>query len=194
MGRSMTDHDPRASESAASLDPRSLGRGARSLWRSWQVWLALVLTALGAGLWMQRSFAASTPAVTAPATGERAPSLTDAGTGATGAASAPDAGPAPGAPMPFRLGLGFIGGCAIGWALRTFLRITLVIATLVGAAIALLRWSGLVELDWGSVEQSVDAGLQQARAAAEAAESTLMRIIPSGLAATYGMWIGWRRA
>jgi uncharacterized membrane protein (Fun14 family) len=196
MLRPMSDHTTR------SPDPSASNAARPSIWRSRHLWLALLLTALGAGLWVYR--VATTPASPIPerSAGPAASSLTDPSSGLSAGSTlrsdglsdgSPDAASPPSAPLPFRLGLGFIGGFAIGWALRTFLRITLVIAALIATAIALLRWSGVVELDWGSVEQSVDAGLQQARAAAEAAESRLTRLLPSGLAATYGMWAGWRR-
>ncbi len=181
----MSDHADRTPVSSAPS-------GRPSVWRSKHLWFALLLTALGAGLWIQRVATAPERPTAVSAGDLAAPSLIDQGAAGSPVAAEADGG-TKNAPLPFRLGLGLMGGFAIGWALRTFLRITLVVGALIATAIALLRWSGVVEFDWGTVEQSVDAGMQQARAAAEAAESRLMALLPSGLAATYGLWAGWRR-
>lgn len=154
-----------------------------SIWRSKLLLLAALLTLLGAGLWIRDALAPAPP----PATPLAAGSLTDTGAGA------PEQAPAADAPLPFRIGAGFMGGFFIAWAARKTIRITLLVGGAIVATIAVLKGTGVIDLDWAGVERTVQEGMTQAQAQAGAAKDFALRHLPGGFASATGMFVGWRR-
>lgn len=160
-----------------------------SILRSRWLLLAALSMLLGAGLWIRDLAAAK--AAPAPGDASSAAPPTEALAGPAGSQSTSDQGV--NAPLPFRLGAGFMGGFLIAWALRRFIRVTLLIGGTIVAAILLLKWTGVVDLDWGGLEQTVKDGVAQAQQHATTAKDYAMHHLPSGGASVVGMFIGARR-
>lgn len=107
---------------------------------------------------------------------------------------APPPAPAVEAPTLFRIGTGFMGGFFLAWAFKRFLKWTLLIGGAIAVAIAVLKGTGMINLDWASVEQQVDAGLAEAHKHAGAAREFVVQYLPWGTASLVGLFVGARRA
>lgn len=92
----------------------------------------------------------------------------------------------------FRFGASFVGGFFIGWAYRKSIHIaTMMLAGLL-AAVAAAKWSGLLPLDWNSVEGSLHDGFTFFSGEAEKAEKFLTGLLPSSFAGGCGIFKGVR--
>lgn len=56
----------------------------------------------------------------------------------------------------FRLGFGFFAGFAVGYAMRMFVRLTLVAAGIAILGLAGLHYAGLIEVDWEKISGGFD--------------------------------------
>lgn len=101
--------------------------------------------------------------------------------------------PGPRSPAAFRFGAGFAGGFLLGFAFRRFLKVTSALATLVLGGIALLKLTGLIELDWASLEGQVRDSLAWTQGQAAALKTLLTGYLPSAGAGGLGLWKGFRR-
>jgi uncharacterized membrane protein (Fun14 family) len=144
---------------------------------------------LGAGLWIRDLAAAKA----APVPGEASPTASPTAALAGPAEAPPPSSEGVNAPLPFRLGAGFMGGFLVAWTMRRFIRATLLIGGTIVAGIVLLKWTGIVDLDWGGLEQTVKDGVAQAQQHATTAKDYAMHHLPSGGASVAGMFIGARR-
>lgn len=153
------------------------------LWASRSLRLALVLMVLGGVLWVRdgRQPAGAAPPV-APVT-----------------AGSPEVVPstprqsAVRPPVTFRLGAGYVGGFLIGFAFRRFLKVTAAVAALLLGGIALLKATGLVELDWAGVENQIRESLAWTHGWAASLKTLLTGYLPSAGAGGLGLWKGFRR-
>ena len=47
-----------------------------------------------------------------------------------------------------RFGISFLGGFLVGWTLRRFLKLTLLMVALLGIGIFVLKRTGMIDLPW----------------------------------------------
>ena len=97
------------------------------------------------------------------------------------------------APATFRFGASFLAGFAIGFAAKKFLRMTILIAAVIGTLLFFLKKSGMITLDWDGVERQVDDGVEWAKSSAGGIKSFLTGYIPSGAAGFVGLLWGARK-
>lgn len=108
----------------------------------------------------------------------------------TGQGRAPGLDPATW-PLPLRVGLSYIGGFGVGWCMRRFLKLTLLMLLAATLVFFLLRLVGLEGGLWSGLEQLVRGGLSDAREEAEAVAVTAKRALPSAASAALGGILGW---
>jgi uncharacterized membrane protein (Fun14 family) len=94
-------------------------------------------------------------------------------------------------PLPLRVGLSYIGGFLVGWCMRRFLKLTLLLLIAVAILFFLLRLVGLEGGAWETIERVVRGGLSEAREEADALEGVVKRALPSAGSATLGGILGW---
>jgi uncharacterized membrane protein (Fun14 family) len=184
--------------------PPSTPSARRGL-RPWQRALAavsIVIAVVGAGLWI---YAAATEA---PAGRAAMPASPPSG---LASGFAPSGGPATEAdpsgeadtsgdrlverfgPAVFKLGFGFFAGFALGYALRAFIKVTLIIAGVVIAALFALQYAGLIAIDWQRMSGGFDT------ASAWLADQTgdfvqfITGVFPSAAAGLSGAFVGFMR-
>lgn len=162
-----------------------------SLFRSKALWVGIAVTVLSAAWWIYGAVQARS-AAPAPSPSGLTGNLV-AGQGAAGAGQ-PTGEAIPDAPLSLALGASFVGGFALAWLFRRFVRVALIVSGTLVLAIAALKASGLIELDWATVESQVDAGLEAAQSHASAARDWLWTALPSGFTALLGAFFGFRRA
>jgi len=92
-----------------------------------------------------------------------------------------------------RFGGSYLGGYFIGWAFRRFVRIAALIVGGILAAITLLKNSGWIDLDWGSVETQVSQAAASIQQGAQGLRQTLSGYLPSAGAGAVGAFFGFRK-
>ncbi|MDZ4828756.1 MAG: FUN14 domain-containing protein [Phycisphaerae bacterium] len=163
-------------------------RPAKPLFGSKLLWLAVLATVAGLGWWIfQASQPVAAPTVSAPGAA-RSGFVTSSDSSA-----AQTLAPRPTAPMPFRMGLSFMGGFFLAWALKKFIKMTLLIGGAIAVLIAALKGTGVINLDWGAVESQVSSGMAAAGEHVDATKDVLLKYLPSGASAFVGMFAGLRR-
>jgi uncharacterized membrane protein (Fun14 family) len=143
----------------------------RPLWSSTSLKVAAVATLLGLGMWIFGS-----------GDGPTTPEQSNEG----------EARLAARAPLLFRLGLSFLGGFAVGFAFRRFMKVTAMIAAAALAAIGVIKMLGWIDLDWAGVERTVRETLSQTSEGAGAVRSLLKGYLPSAVAGFWGLFKGMR--
>jgi uncharacterized membrane protein (Fun14 family) len=155
----------------------------RPPWQAKSLWLAAGITLLGLVLWV------ATPGANPP------PPTAEGGTPlaqASGEAVASSVHSAQGTPALFRFGLSYVAGFFLGYGIKRFLTLTLLVsAGLAGLAI-LLQQTGWLDLDWAAIEQQARASLGWLTGQAEALRSFLSGYVPSAAAAGVGIFMGMR--
>jgi uncharacterized membrane protein (Fun14 family) len=99
---------------------------------------------------------------------------------------------APTSPALLRFGGGYCGGFLIGFLFRRFLKITALIAAAVFSVITLLKWTGLIELDWAAIEAHVHESLAWTQGKLSGLKTLLTGYLPSAAAGAVGLWKGLR--
>ena len=93
----------------------------------------------------------------------------------------------------FALGLSFFAGFCVAWLLRLFFKIGLVIAGLLVAGFAALKYFGVEPPDLsGLADQAKELGHEATRQA-QGLMAYVKTVVPSGIAAAAGLFVGWRR-
>lgn len=92
-----------------------------------------------------------------------------------------------------RFGGSYLGGYFIGWAFRRFVRIAALIVGGILASITLLKNSGWIDLDWGSVETQVGQAAASIQQGAQGLRQTLSGYLPSAGAGAVGAFFGFRK-
>lgn len=166
-------------------------RAARSLVGSKSLWTAILITVLGAVSWGYAAFTRPTPA---PA-GLAAP----ASSLAEGAAPTAETIPPSerlidkSAPRTVRYGLSFIAAFVVAFFVKKFIKSVLVIAGLLVAAIAALKYFGIFEYDWNAAQQQVEQGVELAKQESGRIAKFVSDYLPSSVAGGLGAVFGARR-
>lgn len=178
----------------AAASPPAPSSTRRSPLRSKVLLLAILITALGGGLW---AYAASTRPQASAAASSMAPSSLSPEEISRSISRA--VAPEPrlidrASPAITRFGGSFVIGFIIAFMLRKVLRWSLLVAGAVGVAFIVARQSGYFQgANLEGMEKQAQEGLDQAGKAAVTAKDWLMGYVPSAGAALTGMFFGARR-
>lgn len=96
-------------------------------------------------------------------------------------------------PLFAQLGGSYIGGFFIGWAFRRFLKMAALVAGGIFAAIAVLKGTGWVDLDWSAIETQIMHSMAALQRGAEGLKQFLSGYLPSAGAAGAGTFFGFRK-
>lgn len=181
---------------ARELTPEQRERRARRRRRD-LVWLGLAALALltGLGLRMAGGDEASPATGGGSAPGVAPSSFVGGSAPAAGGGGATEAeeGAAAWSPLFVKGGFGFFVGFAAGFALRTFFKVTALVAGVVALALFGLSRAGLVEVDWSAMGQAFDGLAERVRAEAGSLQTLFTGALPSAAAASLGLVVGLRR-
>lgn len=99
-----------------------------------------------------------------------------------------------GSPALFRFGLSYMAGFFLGYGLRRFLKLTILLSLAAAGAIFLMRKAGWIDLDWNSIESHFADSFAWLRGQAEALKVLVTGYVPSAAAAGVGFFFGvrWR--
>jgi uncharacterized membrane protein (Fun14 family) len=164
--------------------------GRNPPWKAKTVWIAAALVLIGLILWVRD--ATQKPA---PASAPVAPGMSNLSDTKSRADSAKEDSTdlKPASPATFRLGVSYLGGFFLGWALRRFIKVTLLLS---GAAIVLIgvgKKMGWINLDWALIEGHVRNSLSWLQGEGGAIKQFLSGYLPSAGAAATGVFLGFRR-
>jgi len=180
---------------------------ARGL-RPWQRALAIASVAIalvGAGLWVYA--AATAPQAPAPrAAMPSSPSGLASGFAPSAPSTdAPDADtPEPDtsaadrlidrySPAVFKLGFGFFAGFALGYAFRAFIKVTLIAAGVIIAALFALQYAGLIAIDWQRLSGGFDTATAWLADQTKDFVQFITGVFPSAAAGLTGAFVGFMR-
>lgn len=96
-------------------------------------------------------------------------------------------------PAIFRLGFSFFVGFAIAYALRTFVKLSLVVVGLFALLLFGLEYAGLLEIRWGAIGEKYDSIAAWASGQFESFRTFITGELPSAGAAVAGLALGFRR-
>ena len=189
----MSDPPPPASAPSA---PPARSPGRRAFWRAPSFLVAAVAVAVGFVMWWRAPAPVPAP-VPVPAGDSSASGLTRFAEGPSAPAPAPAPAAQPplvgkDAPLPFRLGAGYVGGFLIGWAWRRSLRAALWVAGGAAALIATAKYLGIGGVEWSTIEAQVTEGLDWFERQAGVARKWLSGHLPAGIFSVLGFWRGAR--
>ena len=160
--------------------------GSNPPWKARTVWIAAVLALIGACFWARDL--AQKPAQSSAPTAPGMTSLAD-----STSSQARQTPLKPTSPAAFRLGVSYLGGFFLGWALRRFIKATLLLSGAVILLIALAKKLGWIDLDWASIEAHVRGSLAWLQGEAGSIKHFLTGYLPSAGAAGIGAFLGFRR-
>ncbi len=87
----------------------------------------------------------------------------------------------------------YLGGFFLGWAFRRFLAMASLMAGGLLVSIAVLKSTGLIDLDWTLMETQISHGIVAARQGAEGLKQALSGYLPSTGAGAIGAFFGFRK-
>jgi uncharacterized membrane protein (Fun14 family) len=93
----------------------------------------------------------------------------------------------------FRLGFSFFAGFCIGFAARTFLRISLVAIGLVLIVVMGLQYAGLLSVEWDAMARVFDNFVDWLRGNIAGFRGFITGALPYAASALGGLWMGWRK-
>ncbi len=93
----------------------------------------------------------------------------------------------------FPLGLSFVVGFAMGYALRQFLRLALLIAGCVLLGVFGLQYAGVIEVDWSSMEEPFETVRGWLAEQTDGFREFINGKLPSAGSAGAGLWVGFRK-
>ncbi len=97
-------------------------------------------------------------------------------------------------PTLFRMGFGFFVGFAIAFALRSFVKISLVAIGLGLLLLLFLQWQGLIDVDWEQAGEHWDTFTAWASEQTRSFTAFVSGYFPSAAASLGGFVVGFRRA
>ncbi|MBX3731589.1 MAG: hypothetical protein KF791_03235 [Verrucomicrobiae bacterium] len=100
--------------------------------------------------------------------------------------------PRPSSLAAVRLAGGYAGGFLIGFALRGITRFALVAAGALLGGLAVLKLTGIFQLDWQGFERQVREGASWTQHQAETARHWATGILPTGFFTGFGLFRGFR--
>ncbi len=96
-------------------------------------------------------------------------------------------------PALFRLGLGFFAGFCIAFALRTFLKLSILAVGLALLVVAGLQFAGLIDTDWAAIHKHYDALVGWLADQTASFRRFLTGYLPSSAAGALGLLAGFKK-
>jgi len=92
-----------------------------------------------------------------------------------------------------RGGASFMGGFLIGWAIRRTVKFAVIVAGLLLALLAAVKMTGIIDIDWTSIEANISHTLAWAQGKAAGFKEVLTGYLPSAGAGGAGTFLGFRK-
>ena len=165
-------------------DTQPARTGRRPFWKARSLAIALGMMLVGLLMW------ARTPSVSGPQAGlprggsalaESSPTKAEASTAAK-----------PTSPALFRFGASYIAGFFFGWICRKSIKVGLMVAGAAAAVITVAKATGLIELDWASLQAHISQSLAWLHGELGAVKHFLTGYLPSTAACCVGIFMGAR--
>jgi uncharacterized membrane protein (Fun14 family) len=97
-------------------------------------------------------------------------------------------------PAMFRMGFGFFVGFCIAFAMRTFMKISLLGIGLMLLALVGLQYAGVIDVNWGAMESHYDRFAGWIGGQTDSFQKFVTGYLPSSAAGVFGMVLGFRRS
>jgi len=107
--------------------------------------------------------------------------------------SAADESPSSWSPFFVKGGFGFFVGFCIGYALRTFFKVSAVAVGLMLLVLFGLSYAGVIDVDWATMEGHFDTLVTKIKGEAQEFKSFITGSLPSAALASFGLVTGFKR-
>lgn len=185
----MSDSAETPEKSAQAPVPTS----TRPIWQLPSVWVAIGLMVVGLGLWAVQALTGGADSETgAPGSAGASSFMPSDSSSDPETAEKTEAGQ-PVSPAVFRLGAGYLGGFFLGWGLRKFIKMNLLIAGGLVVMLAAFQGLGWFEVNWPAVEEHLQLSLTWIQSQAGSFKTFVTGYLPSAGAGTAGLYVGFRR-
>lgn len=166
---------------------------SRPIWQTPSVWVAAALMVVGLVFWAVQAVAGGgdDPMTSSDAAGTS--SFMESRSSTEAEAEAESEGLTPMSPAAFRLGAGYLGGFFLGWSLRKFIKMTLLVAGGLVVMLATFQGLGWFEVNWPAVEEHLQLSLAWIQGQAGSFKTFVTGYLPSAGAGTAGLFIGFRK-
>lgn len=94
----------------------------------------------------------------------------------------------------FRYGFSFFIGFGVGYAVRAFLKLTMLFVGLVALAIFLLQYGGFVTVQWDALDKSFETLMSSAKQQLSAFRSFITGSLPNAGLGALGLYAGFRKS
>lgn len=182
---------PGSPENQVETAPASTGPG-RPVWQTPSVWVAAALMLAGLGLWVVQSLAGGDEAP-APSDAAGATAFMESGRSSETEATAESDALTPMSPAVFRLGAGYLGGFFLGWSLRKFIKLSLLVAGGLVVMLVVFHGLGWFEVNWPAVEEHLQLSLAWVQGQAGSFKTFVTGYLPSAGAGSAGLYVGFRK-
>jgi uncharacterized membrane protein (Fun14 family) len=187
MSESRESPGPPIETDAANAEP------TRSIWQTPSVWVAAALMVIGLGLWAVQSLTEGEAEAMTPSDAAGATAFMESRSSSEVEEPADSGGLTPMSPAVFRLGAGYLGGFFLGWSLRKFIKLTLLVAGGLVVMLAAFQGLGWFEVNWPAVEEHLQLSLSWLHGQAGSFKTFVTGYLPSAGAGTAGLVVGFRR-
>lgn len=176
-----------------TVDPEIASGPERPIWQMRSVWVAVGLMVVGLGFWAFRALAGGADTELAASDAAGATSFMESGSSSGTETTADTETLTPMSPAVFRLGAGYLGGFFLGWALRKFIKMTVLVAGGLVVMLAAFQGLGWFEVNWPAVEEHLQLSLTWIQGQAGTFKTFVTGYLPSAGAGTAGLFVGFRR-
>jgi len=204
VSRRAESDQPSGAATAASRDGIAGAWSALAGWQRIAAVLSVLVMAFGLGLGAWNGLRPPAPTATVVGAGATAgsaggiasgfaPLEPGDGTDADPAASGTPAGEDPWSPAIFRMGFSFFVGFAVAFALRAFVRVSLITLGLYFLTLFGLQYAGFIEVDWAAIGARYDGIRDWLGTELDSFASFATGYLPSAGTAMLGLATGFRR-
>jgi len=118
---------------------------------------------------------------------------TRTGTGGTGVNQpAAVADESPWSPFLIKGGGGFLMGFCIGFALRKFLRMSMVVVGIVLVGLFAFQYLGVINVNWAAIQEQIDVAGTRLKGQFDSFQTFIAGVLPAGSLAAFGLFTGFK--
>lgn len=165
----------------------------RPIWQMPSVWVAAALMVVGLGFWAVQALTGGEDDTMARSDAAGTTSFMESRSSPDAEATADSDTLSPMSPAVFRLGAGYLGGFFLGWSLRKFIKLTVLVAGGLVVMLAAFQGLGWFEVNWPAVEDHLQLSLSWLHGQAGSFKTFVTGYLPSAGAGTAGLVVGFRR-
>ncbi len=98
----------------------------------------------------------------------------------------------PWSPFLIKGGGGFLMGFCIGFALRKFLRMSMVVVGIVLVGLFAFQYLGVINVNWAAIQEQIDVAGTRLKGQFDSFQTFIAGVLPAGSLAAFGLFTGFK--